>query len=63
MKRNINLHWFPYLLFIAFVLTMFGAWCVNIYKLVTGPFDITGEFVLRIIGIFVAPFGSVMGFM
>ena len=61
MKRNFSLP--VYLAFLAFVFTMIGAWGVNIYKLVTGPFDITGEFILRIVGIFIGPMGSIMGFM
>lgn len=61
MKNNFSLP--IYLAFLAFVFTMIGGWCVNIYKLVTGPFDITGEFILRVVGIFAAPLGSIMGFI
>jgi hypothetical protein len=63
MKRKINLSLPLYLACVALILTMFVAWCVNIYKLVSGPFEITGEFILRIVGIFAAPLGSIMGFV
>ena len=42
---------------------IFG-WVVNIvklYSMVSEP--VTGVFVLRVIGIFIAPLGSVMGFL
>ena len=44
---------------------MFGAWVANIVKLVGTDLDsaIDVEFILRIVGIFVAPLGSVMGFI
>jgi hypothetical protein len=63
MKRKINLSLPLYIAVIVLILTLFTAWCVNIYKLVTGPFEITGEFILRIVGIFAAPLGSIMGFV
>ena len=65
MKRKINLSLPLYLAFVVFVLTMFGAWVANIVKLVGTDLDsaIDVEFILRIVGIFVAPLGSVMGFI
>lgn len=38
-------------------------WLINIAKLVGGNMDITGEFILRIIGIFAAPLGAIMGYL
>jgi hypothetical protein len=38
-------------------------WLINIAKLVSGNMEITGEFILRIIGIFVAPLGAIMGYL
>ena len=63
MKRKIDLPLYLYITVVALFFTMLGAWCVNIYKILTGPIEITGEFVLRIVGIFAAPLGSIMGFV
>lgn len=39
-------------------------WVWNIIKLATADFsDITGLLVLRIIGVFIAPLGAVLGFL
>ena len=39
-------------------------WVTNIVKLFGSSFDpITGEVVLRAVGIFIAPLGAVMGFL
>jgi hypothetical protein len=62
-KQKYNVSLATYIALLAIFFTLLGAWCVNIYKLVTGPFDITGEFILRIVGIFAAPLGSIMGFV
>ena len=39
-------------------------WLINIYKVV-GMFssDVTAELILRVVGIFVVPFGGIMGWM
>jgi hypothetical protein len=46
------------------ILSILGliGWFINIAKLVGGDMVITGEFILRIIGIFVAPLGGIMGY-
>lgn len=37
-------------------------WCINIWKLFSMVYDpVTGEMILRIIGIFAVPFGGIMG--
>lgn len=42
----------------------FVGWVLNIVKIVESGFDvITGMFVARCIGVFVAPLGAVLGFM
>jgi hypothetical protein len=46
-------------LFIAGVI----GWFINIAKLVGGDMVITGEFILRIIGIFAFPLGGIMGYL
>ncbi len=39
-------------------------WCANIYKIVQIASDpITGMFILRCVGVFMAPLGVVLGFM
>lgn len=52
--------------FSVLLLFFFGAWgwVWNIIKLAEMTFDpITGMMVLRVIGIFVAPLGAVLGFL
>lgn len=61
MKKKINLSLAVWTVFVSIIFAMIVSWGVNIYKLLTGPMEITGEFILRIIGIFVGPIGSVMG--
>lgn len=38
-------------------------WCLNIYKLATMGLDPIGLFVLRIVGLFLAPLGAVIGWV
>jgi hypothetical protein len=47
------------------VLSILGVigWFVNIAKLVGGDMVISGEFILRIIGIFAFPLGGIMGYL
>lgn len=49
---------------IAVVLVGSVGWVLNIVKLVQSDFAvITGMFVVRCIGVFIAPLGSVLGFL
>jgi hypothetical protein len=62
MKRNVKLGAVPFLALLSFIVAMFVGWCMNVYQL----FEMIGEplgteFVLRIVGVFVAPMGSIMG--
>lgn len=60
-----NQHGFvSYELFIVMlVIAGIGGWVANIFKLAGSTFDpITGIVVLRAIGVFVAPLGSVLGY-
>lgn len=52
------------LLFIAFWLAIVGGWIANIVKLI-GMIDgdVTTMFVLRVVGIFAVPFGTILGFL
>lgn len=46
------------------ILAMAAGWCMNIYTIATSPeiFPLTGMMILRIVGIFVAPLGGVIGY-
>jgi hypothetical protein len=47
----------------ALMLVAAGGWVANVVKLAGSSFaDITGILVLRVVGIFVPPLGSVLGF-
>ncbi|WP_287248886.1 hypothetical protein [Mesorhizobium sp.] len=49
------------LLYLAFIVTVVTGWVMNIVDIInyTGPMG--GEFVLRVVGIFLAPLGAFMG--
>lgn len=52
--------------FVITVLALIGGWVTNIIKIMiwaTSDGAVTAMFVLRVIGIFVAPLGAVLGFM
>jgi len=52
------------LLYIAFIVGLFFGWINNIVILYhTGLATLTGETILRVVGIFVAPLGVVMGYL
>ena len=62
MKKKVSLGLVPFLVLLAFLVSMFVGWCMNVYQL----FQMIGqplgtEFALRIVGVFVAPMGSIMG--
>lgn len=51
------------LIYLAIVLLAIGGWIANVVKIVGSDFnDITGLLVIRIIGVFMAPLGAVLGF-
>jgi hypothetical protein len=54
----------PWQLFlIIFGFSLYG-WIMNIITLWTMPLDpLTGQLIIRIIGIFVAPLGAILGFV
>lgn len=47
------------------VLSILGiiGWFINIAKLMGSDMVITGEFILRIVGLFLPPIGAIMGYM
>ena len=52
---------------IVILLAVFGVggWCANIYKIINSGFEIAqwgGLEVMRVVGIFVAPLGAILGF-
>lgn len=52
------------ILVVILVLGGIGGWIANIVKLIANLSDpITGMFILRAVGIFVAPLGAVLGFV
>lgn len=49
--------------FLIFVLSLYG-WLMNLIILWNMPLDpLTGQLIVRIIGIFVAPLGAVLGYV
>ena len=60
--KHIKLSLVPYLILLSFVLAAITGWFMNAYHLFTMIGEPVGtEFILRIVGIFVAPLGSIMG--
>jgi hypothetical protein len=52
------------LLIIAFAVLGIGGWVANIVKMIGSGFDpLTGLVIGRVIGVFVAPLGAVLGFV
>ena len=52
------------LVYLGLIVAMCWGWVANIVVLYHSNFnDLTGQLVLRIVGIFVAPLGAIMGFM
>jgi hypothetical protein len=52
------------LVWIVLTVGIVGGWVANIVKLFDSAFDpLTGEVVLRIVGVFLPPLGVVMGYL
>ena len=50
-------------LYICIIVAGVVGWCMNIYQLVTlDEFSLTGVVIVKIIGIFIAPLGAIMGY-
>jgi hypothetical protein len=50
---------------IVIALLFAGGWCANIYKIISNGFEIAqwgGMEIARVIGVFVAPLGALLGF-
>lgn len=63
MKNQLGFTSFELLLAIVYSIGLIG-WIWNIIKIVQIGFDVvTGIFIMRCIGVFLAPLGSVLGFI
>jgi hypothetical protein len=63
MKKKVNVGVVPFLGLLIIVITAIVGWVMNLFEL----FHMIGEpigteFIIRIVGIFVAPIGTIMGF-
>lgn len=56
-------YWTIYIVVAILSIAGIIGWFINIAKLIGGDMVITGEFILRIIGIFAAPLGAIMGYL
>ena len=64
MRKQIKLSLVPYLLVLTLVLGAIIGWVLNIVTIFHADFSvITGSLVLRVIGVFVAPMGAVLGWL
>jgi hypothetical protein len=50
-------------MFISIVILSIGAWIANIVKLFCLNLELTAELFLRVIGVFIFPIGTIMGFV
>ncbi len=51
------------LLIVLFVVAGGVGWIWNIVKIASSDFALTGMMVLRVVGIFIAPLGAIMGYI
>ena len=59
---KINSSW-AFIFVVLLGLAAVGGWIANIVKLAAMCCEMSGWFVLRVVGVFVAPLGSVLGFL
>lgn len=50
------------LFWVAVTIALCVGWVLNIFTIANSNLELTGIFVLRIIGIFIAPLGAVLGY-
>lgn len=63
MKRRESADLMTMAFLVVVFLAVFGGWVANVVKLAGADFSvITGMLVLRVIGIFAAPLGAVLGY-
>lgn len=64
MKANMKGYTSTELLFIIIIIAGVGGWVANIVKLVSMiDGDVTAMFVARVVGIFAAPLGAILGYL
>jgi hypothetical protein len=64
ITKLINLSLVTYILSFGIVFTGIYGWIANVITIAGSNFnDLTGLLVLRVIGIFVAPMGAILGFI
>lgn len=52
------------LFWLTVILVIVGGWITNIVKIFGSDFDpLTGEVIVRVIGVFLFPVGAIMGFI
>lgn len=64
MAKEIKVGLFTWLLLITVFILGFAGWAMNIMTIAGSSFnDLTGLLVLRVVGIFIAPMGAVLGWI
>lgn len=64
MSRNKDMSLAGALFWLALGISIIVGWGMNIYQLVTSHDNgLTAKFVLKVVGIFVVPLGSLLGFI
>ena len=63
-KNNDYQEWLGFFLLILFWIACLGGWVANIVKLWNyDGYGFAGEVILRVVGIFLAPLGVVLGYL
>lgn len=64
MAKEIKVGLFTWLMILTVVILGFAGWAMNIMTIASSSFnDLTGLLVLRVVGIFIAPMGAVLGWI
>lgn len=64
VRISTNAGLIAWLLYLAIIIALVYGWVMNIVAIAGSNFsDLTGILILRIVGIFVAPLGTVMGYI
>ncbi len=64
MTTKIKVGLFTWLMILTVVILGFAGWVMNIMTIAGSNFnDLTGLLVLRVVGIFIAPMGAVLGWI
>ena len=51
------------MIYLSFVIAFSVGWVLNLYQLATSEFILDGVTIIKIVGIFIAPLGSFMGYV